>query len=98
MRLFFLKIYDIKKQLSTLGMLWKVPFVKDDPLCDIQLDDWIIQITAPEDGHIKQRKFKAGDLISNADTLAYFIASKNITMSDFSKEDWLIYSKHKLNN
>lgn len=41
-------------------MLWKVPFVKDDPLCDIQLDDWIIQITAPEDGHIKQRKFKAG--------------------------------------
>ena len=55
---------------------------KDDPLCDIQLDDWIIQITAPEDGHIKQRKFKAGDLISNADTLAYFIASKNITMSD----------------
>lgn len=55
---------------------------KDDPLCDIHLDDLIIKITAPEDGHIKQRKFKTDDLISSADTLAYFIASKNITMSD----------------
>ena len=55
---------------------------KDDPLCDIQLEDWIIQITAPEDGHIKQRKFKAGDLISNADTLAYFIADRNTIRRD----------------
>ena len=55
---------------------------KNEVLCDIWLGDIFFQITAPEDGYIKQRNFKAGDLISNADTLAYFIASKNITMSD----------------
>ena len=50
-------------------------------LCDIWLGDIFFQVTAPEDGYIKQRKFKAGDLISNADTLAYFIASKSVTIS-----------------
>ena len=71
-----------KAEITTWHTVENTACKKDEVLCDIWLGDIFFQVTAPEDGYIKQRKFKAGDLISNADTLAYFIASKSVTISD----------------